>query len=258
MNIKNAIIMPFFIAVQFMTVLPITLASMPNPRQNALSVLYYPLIGLMIGGLLTLTAWVLSFLPLMVSSVMVLTVWVCLTGGLHLDGVADMADGVVGGYGDKERTLAIMKDPNTGAMGVIALVVVLLLKFSLIYALMEQNALMWLIIVPIIGRMMSLVLFLTTPYVRTDGIGKAMSDYLPKRTTWAVLGCWVLVLAVGLYGAGVLMVVLGAGFLGLAWGYRCYWRRRIGGMTGDIIGGAIELTEVMMLVLMVGHLSGVS
>ena len=254
--IKNIIITPFFIAMQFMTVVPIHLSNMPTPKQNALSVLYYPMIGLFIGGLLVLMAYVLSFLSNMALSAMLLALWVYLTGGLHLDGLADMSDGVVGGFGDRQRMLDIMKDPSTGAMGVIVLVVVMLLKFGFIYSLVAMKAWAWLLVVPVVGRMMALVLFLGVPYVRVDGIGKQMSDELPKTATSAILALWAVavMMFLGVFHAYV-AIAMAMGFLMFAVGYCRYWQRRIGGVTGDVIGGAIELSEMVMMGILVTVLS---
>lgn len=254
--IKDNIITPFFIAMQFMTIVPIYLSAMPTPKQNALSVLYYPMIGLLMGGALVLMTYALSFLPIVASSAILLALWAYLTGGLHLDGLADMSDGVVGGFGDRQRMLDIMKESSTGAMGVIVLVAVMLLKFGFIYSLIQIKAWAWLLVVPILGRMMALVLFLGVPYVREDGIGKSMSDGLPKTATSLVLALWAVgvMMFVGLFHA-YLAVGLAVGFLLFAVGYCRYWQRRIGGMTGDVIGGAIELSEMVMMGILVGVLS---
>ncbi len=147
--IYHKIIMPFLIAVQFMTTIPIKLPYLPSREQNALSMLFYPVIGLMIGGVLWLVASYVQ-LPMMLLSCAVMVVWVWLTGGLHLDGLADTADAWVGGFGDRQRTLTIMKDPNTGAMGVMAIVLCLALKWAAVYCLLELDAVLALLFVPML------------------------------------------------------------------------------------------------------------
>lgn len=258
-NIKNNVITPFFIAVQFMTVIPIYLSKRPMSKQNAISVLYYPVVGLLMGGFLVLLMFGLSFLPDVARSAIVLAVWVYLTGGLHLDGLMDMADGVVGGFGDRQRILDIMKDPSVGAMAVIILVSVLFLKFSFVYSLVQLGAWGWLIIIPVLGRMMALVLFVGVPYVRADGIGKAMSDELPKMTASFILAVWAVGILtwVGFYHVYVGLGLF-VGFLMFAVGYCRYWQRRIGGMTGDVVGGGIELSEMVMMGILVVVISFVS
>ena len=121
--------MPFWIALQFLTVFPIQLKQMPSKQQNGQSLLFYPVIGLGIGLVLYTIALGLSALPSMLLSSLILVIWIWLTGGLHLDGLADTADAWVGGFGDKERTLKIMKDPACGPIGVLSLIIVCILKW---------------------------------------------------------------------------------------------------------------------------------
>ncbi|MFI7919156.1 adenosylcobinamide-GDP ribazoletransferase, partial [Acinetobacter baumannii] len=93
--------------------------------------------------------------------------------------LADTADAWVGGFGDKLRTLQIMKDPSCGPIGVLSIVIVCLLKFALIYVLIEQHQSLFLICIPILGRVVPSILFLTTPYVREKGLGRSLTDHLP-------------------------------------------------------------------------------
>lgn len=249
--IYHKIIMPFLIAVQFMTTIPIKLPCLPSREQNALSMLFYPVIGLMIGGVLWLVASYVQ-LPMMLLSCVVMVVWVWLTGGLHLDGLADTADAWVGGFGDRQRTLTIMKDPNTGAMGVIAIVLCLALKWAAVYCLLELDAVLALLFVPMLGRMSALALFATTPYVRQHGLGSALQD-VPKYLLWLVmLGFGAAVFALSWQMA---LVMIGVWAVMLAW---LRWRfvGRIGGITGDTVGASIEVVEVAMLVAVVAVLYG--
>ncbi|VAX03286.1 Cobalamin synthase, partial [hydrothermal vent metagenome] len=134
----------FFIALQFLTRIPVRLKDNPTEKQIALSQLYYPLVGLLIGALLILLAWVLQWVlqdvPTMLSTAIILTGWVLISGGLHLDGLADSADAWAGGLGDRDKTLAIMKDPACGPAGVVSIVLLLLLKFAALHALLEAAA----------------------------------------------------------------------------------------------------------------------
>lgn len=249
--IYHKIIMPFLIAVQFMTTIPIKLPYLPSREQNALSMLFYPVIGLMIGGVLWLVASYVQ-LPMMLLSCVVMVVWVWLTGGLHLDGLADTADAWVGGFGDRQRTLTIMKDPNTGAMGVMAIVLCLALKWAAVYCLLELDAVLALLFVPMLGRMSALALFATTPYVRQHGLGSALQD-VPKYLLWLVmLGFGAAVFALSWQMA---LVMIGVWAVMLAW---LRWRfvGRIGGITGDTVGASIEVVEVAMLVAVVAVLYG--
>ena len=131
--------LPFWIALQFLSSLPIRLPGMPAPQELGRSLLFYPLVGLLFGGILWAFNWLLLGTPLLLHAALLLTVWVLLSGALHLDGLADSADAWLGGFGDRERTLTIMKDPRSGPIAVVTLVLVLLLKFAALLALIEQQ-----------------------------------------------------------------------------------------------------------------------
>jgi adenosylcobinamide-GDP ribazoletransferase len=235
----------FWIALQFLSSLPIRLPGMPEPRELGRSLLFYPLVGLLFGAILWALNWLLSGTPPLLHAALLLSVWVLLSGGLHLDGLADSADAWLGGFGDRERTLTIMKDPRSGPIAVVTLVLVLLLKFTALLALVEQPHSLALIIVPLIGRSALLGLFLTTPYVRAGGLGQALADHLPRSAGKQVLAVSALacVLIAGL--SGVVAVVLAV--LGFAW-LRQVMLRRLGGTTGDTAGAMLELLEVAVLV----------
>ncbi|WP_223593338.1 adenosylcobinamide-GDP ribazoletransferase [Pseudomonas sp. A-R-19] len=237
--------LPFWIALQFLSSLPIRLPGMPEPRELGRSLLFYPLVGLLFGAILWACNWLLLGTPTLLHAALLLSVWVLLSGGLHLDGLADSADAWLGGFGDRERTLTIMKDPRSGPIAVVTLVLVLLLKFTALLALIEQQHSLALVIVPLIGRGALLGLFLTTPYVRAGGLGQALADHLPRSVGRQVLAVSALacVLIAGL--SGVLAVVLAV--LGFAW-LRQVMLRRLGGTTGDTAGAMLELIEVGVLV----------
>ncbi|WP_300730189.1 adenosylcobinamide-GDP ribazoletransferase [Pseudomonas sp.] len=237
--------LPFWIALQFLSSLPIRLPGMPQPQELGRSLLFYPLVGLLFGVLLWGLNALLAGAPLMLQAALLLSAWVFLSGGLHLDGLADSADAWLGGFGDRERTLTIMKDPRSGPIAVVVLVLVLLLKFCALLALIEHSRGAVLLIVPLIGRSALLGVFLTTPYVRAGGLGQALADHLPRRAGW-----WVLALSavacVGLAGVPGLWAV-GLAVAGFVW-LRQVMMRRLGGTTGDTAGALLELLEVLMLV----------
>ncbi|WP_339475701.1 adenosylcobinamide-GDP ribazoletransferase [Pseudomonas sp. RL_5y_Pfl2_73] len=240
--------LPFWIALQFLSSLPVRLPGMPEPEQLGRSLLFYPMVGLVFGAVLWLLNALLLGAPSLLHAALLLSAWVLLSGGLHLDGLADSADAWLGGFGDRERTLLIMKDPRSGPIAVITLVLVLLLKFAALLALIEQGHALALIVVPVLGRAALLGLFLTTPYVRAGGLGQALADHLPRRAGWWVLlgGALGCVLLAGWAGVCALVVAF-AVFVGV----RRMMLRRLGGCTGDTAGALLELLEVVVLVGMV-------
>ena len=237
--------LPLWIALQFLSSLPIRLPGMPEPQQLGRSLLFYPLVGLLFGVILWAFNLALAGAPLLLHAALLLTAWVLLSGALHLDGLADSADAWLGGFGDRERTLTIMKDPRSGPIAVVALVLVLLLKFCALLALIEQGHAVMLIIVPLLGRAALLGLFLTTPYVRAGGLGQALADHLPRRAGWWVLGASALacLLIAGVKAIVALVVAL----VGFVW-LRHVMMRRLGGTTGDTAGALLELLEMAVLV----------
>ena len=238
---------PFWIALQFLTVLPINLKTMPNAKQNGQAILFYPFVGLLIGLILFALSLVLAKLPILLIASIILVLWIWLTGGLHLDGLADTADAWVGGFGDPERTLKIMKDPTCGPIGVLSLIIVCLLKFAALYVLIEQHLNVFLVLVPMLGRSVALFLFLTTTYVRDKGLGRSMTHFLPKTITWIVFVITLSFLCMFKWcGLAVLISFL----LSVVY-LRFIFIKRIGGVTGDTIGAAIELLETNTLITFV-------
>lgn len=235
---------PFLVALQFLTVLPIRLNHAPDAPAIGRSLRYYPLVGLLIGALLAGLAWLLSGAPALVAGALVLAVWVAVTGALHLDGLADSADAWLGGLGDRERTLAIMKDPYCGPAGVVTLVLVLLFKFAALAYLVPNGDWEILVVTPLLGRTALVLLFLTTPYVRPHGLGSLLANHLPRRAciVMVIFTLAAVPLITGSAAIGLLLAMAGA-FLML----RRLMLRRIEGTTGDTAGALVEITETVVL-----------
>ncbi|MEW6679127.1 MAG: adenosylcobinamide-GDP ribazoletransferase [Pseudomonadota bacterium] len=239
----------FLIALQFLTRLPVRLRNPPSESELGRSLLAYPLVGLLIGGLLALLATALSVgrIPDLLAAALVLAAWTLVTGGLHLDGLADSADAWIGGHGERERTLAIMKDPRCGPMAVTTLVVILLLKFGALAALSAGGTGWPILLAPLLGRTALPLLFLTTPYMRPGGLGSALSAHLPRKAAAAT---------VALVGIAVLAGFGWAGGLGLATALAMFLLLRrmmlatIDGTTGDTAGALVEMVETGVLVAM--------
>jgi adenosylcobinamide-GDP ribazoletransferase len=238
---------PLLIAVQFLTSLPVRLPGMPSPQELGRSLLWYPAVGLLIGVLLFCLNALLSGAPLLLHAALLLAAWVALSGALHLDGLADSADAWLGGFGDRERTLTIMKDPRSGPIAVVVLVVVLLLKFAALVALVEQGHSSVLLLAPWLARGLLPVLFMTTPYVRAGGLGQALAEHLPRDRLPLVLAAHAL--AMLLFGWSAVVILVG-GLLLFAW-LRRVMMARLGGTTGDTAGAMVELVECAVLVLVV-------
>lgn len=235
------------IALQFLTRLPIRLPGMPTPAAVGRSLLCYPLVGLLLGAVLLLAQWALQGQAPALQAALLLSLWVGLTGGLHLDGLADSADAWVGGFGDRERTLTIMQDPRSGPIAVVVLVLLLLLKFAALLTLLQAGQPLALLLAPWIARGLLPLLFLSTPYVRPGGLGALLAAHLPRaELPWWLAGHAVLLIL--LSGWAGLLALLAALllFAGLRW-LMC---QRLGGTTGDTAGALVELAEAAVLLLL--------
>ncbi len=234
----------FLLALQFLTCLPVSLRAVPSPADWGRSALAYPLVGLLIGLLLAGLQQLVGHADSLLQAALLTATWALITGGLHLDGLADSADAWVGGHGDRERTMTIMKDPRSGPAAVSTLVLVLLLKFAALAGVVKAGAWPALLLAPVLGRSALVALLLSTPYVRPGGMGAAMSAHLPRAVAVPAL----LLVAVGAFFAGkagaLALAVAVVAWLGLRW----MMMRRLNGMTGDTLGAAVELTEVAVLV----------
>ena len=230
------------VAIGFLTRLPVPAYAYDDARAKAASLAWYPLVGTLIGLLLGVLAWLLRDTSTVLSSGLLVTAWVAVTGALHLDGLADSADAWIGGMGDREKTLAIMKDPRSGPAGVVALVLTLLLKFA---ALASLGPAPWvaLLLAPLLSRASLVALFLTTPYVRSGGLGTALVDAPRKICVIALMVTVAVCMPFG--GRGLLALVLAAAVFGL---WRHAGLNRLGGCTGDTAGALAEMVEVAVLV----------
>ena len=236
----------FLAALQFLTAIPLPRALKTPPPAIKDSLPFFPIVGLIIGGL-TFFADLLytTVFPTPMAAVLTIMTLAILTGGLHLDGLADTADGLFS-VRDRDRILEIMRDSRTGVMGVLALIFVLLLKISSLLSLTGPWRGLALILAPPAGRGAMILMLNTLPYARPEG-GLA-TEFTRRRTLWvAVLSFLVLGGVCLLAGGGPGMAVAACALLVSA-GVNVMVRRRLGGFTGDTLGAASELAETAFLV----------
>jgi adenosylcobinamide-GDP ribazoletransferase len=235
---------PVLAAFSFLTRLPVP-AVPTRDEQLGRSVAFYPLVGLALGlaagGLTSVLA--ASTAPL-VAATLGAGALAALTGGLHLDGLADLFDGLGGGRGDRARILAIMRDGRIGAHGATALVLVLIAKVAAMAELAARGSFVPLVLFPCLGRWAVTPLVAFLPYARPEGIGRAFVGHAGVREVGIATA--TAFLAVGLSGGTLavpgLAAAVTAGLFGVA------IARKLGGLTGDVYGAAIELAEVAFLV----------
>lgn len=242
-------------ALTFLTRIPGPRSLQHDPARLARSTAWFPVVGVIVGcaGAAVLALALLAWPPT-VAAVLSTAVTVWLTGAFHEDALADACDGFGGGW-EAAQVLAIMKDSRIGAYGVVGLALALLLKVAALSTLAGTAAPMAaraLIVAHVLGRWSSLPLIWGLPYVRDDG-GKSRPFAASVTTSRLIVGsACALVVAAGALaplGARVVVAVLVAAAAVTAIGAR-YFRRRLGGMTGDCLGAANQLVEVVTYLML--------
>jgi len=235
---------PLAIAIQFLTRLPVRLDGIPNEREVGASLNYYPFVGLILGLLLAAAGWILQSVPDFLGAALLTVLWILLTGALHLDGLADSADAWIGGLGDKEKTLRIMKDPACGPAGVVAIMAMLLLKVAAISSLFQSGGIVMIFLVPLLARTAVMLLVSLTPYARSDGLARSLTQHANPPLQVTITVC-VLLPLLGLMGGKLLAILLP--LLIVVYILRRNMLQRIDGVTGDLAGAVLEISEVTLL-----------
>jgi len=235
------------IAFGLMTTLPVKLPAEWSPGDSGGASVWYPLVGLVIGAIAWL-AWTGAMLvfPAPAAGAVTLLVWVLLTGGLHLDGLADCCDGLLASA-SVERRLEIMKDPHVGAFGVVGLILVLALKAAALVSLAPASS-SGILLAASLARWCILPAGLV-PLARPAGTGMGADFALGFRRSFIIWGAILpLAIAILLGSRGAL-----AAFAGLVAAALVLWlaTSRIGGMTGDVFGMLVEIVEVFVLLMLV-------
>lgn len=229
------------LALRFLTVVPVPGRESAGPPALGRAAWWFPVVGLMLGGALALAALAVDALfPPLVAATLLLTGWKVATGGIHLDGLADSLDGLAGR--DPARRLAIMRDSRIGVFGATGLVLFCLLAVSALAALSPSLRLRLLVLAPVIGRVAPVLAGAwVAPATPGQGLGAA---FVAGLSRWAGL---VHVAAVGALAAwllGIWGVAVAAAGWSVALLAGALVARRIGGLTGDVLGAVVETAEL--------------
>lgn len=240
----------FRLALSFLTIIPVGLGEdETSDAELAASRFAFPVAGAAIGLVLASVSLGLSRWGVAqgAAAFLLVAVGVVLTGALHLDGLADTADGLFLA-GTPERRLEAMRDPRVGSFGVISLVLLILGRYSALGALRESERAWALVGSAVMGRALLLVSAGMADYARPEGTGRNFVEASTSlEAAWAALGCVV----VGLLTAGGKGAIAAAAALALAWGVTKLARTRLGGVTGDTLGAVLELGELGFLTTLV-------
>lgn len=230
-------------AFAFLTRLPVWVGPLDD-RDLGRSVGFFPLVGLVLGLVTSGLSYALTgFLPSLLSGVAVVATLAAVTGGLHLDGLADLFDGLAGGRGDRQRTLAIMRDSHIGAQGAVAVVLLLIGKVAAVSTLLEVRDYLGLLAFPVVARWAVTLQIVCFPYAREEGLGRAFNGEAgPRELIIASATMLAVSVALGFPTARA----AGAAFaVSLLLGF--WLRARLGGLTGDVYGATVELAETVAL-----------
>ncbi|MBU0539979.1 MAG: adenosylcobinamide-GDP ribazoletransferase [Gammaproteobacteria bacterium] len=241
----------FLLAVGFLTRIPIPAdPDFSDEKLNGAS-RYFPLVGLLVAGVATLVfvAAVATFNNIVLAVLLSMVASILLTGAFHEDGFADSCDGFGGGW-RAEDVLRIMKDSRIGTYGTVALVLVLGLKAATLSAMPSTgvvvSALLW---AHIMSRWLATSYLLDLHYVRGEGKSKPLATTMPlSHWLWSGLPILPLLIFTGLPALFPLIVVL----LIFRFAFAAYLRRRIGGYTGDALGAAQQVTEIIIYLAFLG------
>lgn len=231
--------------LQFLTRLPLPFEVPANQEDFEKGVVYFPVAGMIIGLLMYgLAVGLQPWMDALMLSVLLMAFEIMLTGGLHLDGLADSFDGLFS-YRNKERMLEIMKDSRIGSNGVLVLIVSLILKVAAIQVLVLSNQLLPLLWYPVLARTTSVMTAWISPYARKEGMG---NFFIGKTSAFQWTLClaqsavWILI-----FQPGALVCLLIAHVS--AYLFTGFCRSKIDGMTGDTMGANTELQSILLLVI---------
>ncbi|MCX5714720.1 MAG: adenosylcobinamide-GDP ribazoletransferase [Candidatus Omnitrophica bacterium] len=233
-----------WIALQFLTIIPIRVKQVDDQKISN-SIIFFPVIGLFLGLVLVGAIFLFSWLHLgeMPVSIFLVVLLVALSGGIHLDGLADTTDALLS-HKDKDEMLRIMRDSHIGVMGVLSLICILLLKIALIYSMSFSIRMVSILLMCMLSRWAMVLAMYFFPYARQEGKARAFIQGTSlKILLFATVG--TLVLAIVIWQLKGLLLMAAITLITYLIGK--FIQKKINGITGDTIGAINELTEVLVL-----------
>ena len=234
------------VAIQFLTRLPTPRIAVSSD-EFAASMRWFPVVGLIIGALVTGAGWAGSRIDPWTGALCALVVWVSVTGALHLDGLGDIADASGAAHKDRERMLAVLGDPHVGSFAVVTIALQLIAKLVLLHALLDAGAFVAIALVPFAARIGPLIWSRALPDLHA-GLGSRFRNAVRPIDFFI----WSLALAAAAWFSPSL---LAAPVIFLLWGR--WLLRKIGGISGDGHGAGIEIGESLLLAaaLLLAHMA---
>lgn len=230
------------LAFGFLTRLPMPAVDGFHEQELSSSARWFPLVGLAIGILLLMAALIGTTANPWLASLFVLLAWTAITGGLHLDGASDLADGLGASHSDPERLYTVMKDPHTGSFGVITIALILICKLVTVAWLVESTTSLWiLLLIPAWARLGALYWSHSLDAIAA-GSGERFKWNISEKPLWL----WGISLLLLTWLSTSLLLAIACAISLLIW--RSYLKWRLGGMSGDCLGAGIEYSECLMLI----------
>lgn len=236
----------YIIALQFLTIIPLPFTVRCEKEDLGRSTSLFPLAGLTIGAILAGLNWLISpWLARPLCDALLITALAVVTGGLHLDGLADVCDGLAA-RGGRERFLAVMKDSQVGAIGAVGLVLGLLLKWQALVAVPVELKWQALLIFPVLARFGQVATLTGARHARQDGLGAA---FVLGAGWWSLLAAFLTAAFAAVALLGIRGVVAFVAVCLCTAAGRLFFQRRLGGLTGDTVGCISELNEITALII---------
>jgi adenosylcobinamide-GDP ribazoletransferase len=248
---KSGFLTELRLAVSFLTIIPVIDQRRASEDAVAGSFAWFPIVGFAIGAALAIEDWILaSVCAQVIRSVLIIVSLTVVTGAVHLDGLADTADALGAGR-DRERALDILRDSRVGAFGASAIFFDLTLKILALSTLAGHRRYAALIVAPMLARWAMLLVAAGLPYLRASGSGSALLGSASKGLGMraGVVAVFTLV-AMLILGALRPIALATAVAIAIVFAMRLFYRRWLGGVTGDLIGACGELVEIAVLVAM--------
>jgi adenosylcobinamide-GDP ribazoletransferase len=237
----------YIIALQFLTIIPLPFSVRCEEKDLGRSLSFFPLAGLTLGALLVGLQYPLSaILPRGVVDLILITALAVVSGVLHLDGVADVCDGLAA-RGGRERFLAVMKDSRTGAAGAVGLILALLLKYQALLHVPDDVKRQALFCFPMLGRFAMAQMTVGARNARSQGLG---TSFIGGAGWFQMLMATITTLVAAVLFTGVRGLWLFVAAYLTTWMMKAWFHRKIGGVTGDVIGCAGELNEIICLLVL--------
>jgi len=236
----------FLAALSFLTVIPLPRRREVSPEQVGSSLVYFPVVGIIIGLILAGLYWLLRLiLPSVVVSGLLLIFLVVLTGGLHLDGFVDTCDAIAG-HKTPEARRQIMRDSRAGALGMVGVCCLLIVKYVSLNSVPESLMMATLGLMPVVSRWAMVYAIFAHPYARPSGLGKVFKE-MASRRRFVVATLIAVAVAIALARLPGLIIMLGVWVIAAA--MAAYLKGKFSGLTGDTYGAMNEVAEVSVLIL---------